>query len=79
MHSLTKPLIAAVNGDAIAGGCQLVFNCDYRVSFESVRFSMPETAIGLPIQEDVTLSINRVIGNQHKTAWSVTSFLDEAV
>ena len=47
MHQLEKPLIGAINGDAIAGGCQVAFNCDYRVSFKSVKFAMPEAAIGL--------------------------------
>ena len=69
LHSLQKPLIGAINGDAIAGGCQLSFTCDYRVSFKSIQFAMPETAIGLPIQHNVTLDMNRVIGNQHKTAY----------
>merc|ERR1719433_2560270 len=64
-----KPIIAAVNGDAIAGGCQLAFQCDYRLTFNSTKFQMPETAIGLPIQENVTMSMDRVIGNPGKTAW----------
>ena len=69
MHQLKKPIIAAVNGDAIAGGCMLACNCDYRVSFKNIKFHMPETKIGLKIQPSSYYAMYRVIGNHHKTSW----------
>eukprot|EP01084_Bolivina_argentea_P142159 249743_1 len=69
IHQLKKPIIGCISGDAIAGGCQFAFNLDYRITYKCIKFSMPETAIGLPIQESVTASMNRVIGSQHRTAW----------
>lgn len=38
----TKPMIAAVNGDALAGGCEIVLACDLIVAAEHARFGLPE-------------------------------------
>jgi enoyl-CoA hydratase len=44
-----KPLIAAVNGHAIAGGCIIAATCDYRVMAEGTgRIGIPELAVGVP-------------------------------
>ena len=44
---LTKPVIAAVNGDAIGGGMEIVLACDLCVAVPSARFSLPEPRVGL--------------------------------
>src|SRR5574342_554128 len=43
------PTIAALHGDAIAGGCELALHCDLRVAAEPVRLGMPLARIGLVI------------------------------
>jgi enoyl-CoA hydratase len=43
-----KPLVAAVNGPAIAGGFVLALHCDLRVAAESARFGFPELPRGIP-------------------------------
>jgi enoyl-CoA hydratase/carnithine racemase len=43
-----KPIIAAVNGPAVAGGFALALFCDLRVASESARFGFPELPIGIP-------------------------------
>jgi enoyl-CoA hydratase/carnithine racemase len=43
-----KPIVAAVNGAAIAGGFALALFCDLRVASESARFGFPELPIGIP-------------------------------
>jgi enoyl-CoA hydratase len=44
-----KPVVAAVNGHAIAGGCILAAACDYRIMTEgSGRIGVPELAVGVP-------------------------------
>lgn len=45
--NLSKPLVAAVNGDALAGGFSLVSSADIAISVETARFGLPELAAGL--------------------------------
>ena len=44
---LTKPVIAAVNGDAIGGGMEIVLACDLCVAVSTARFALPEPRVGL--------------------------------
>ena len=44
-----KPIVAAVNGPAIAGGCILAAACDFRVGLESAKIGLPELRIGVPL------------------------------
>ena len=44
---LTKPVIAAVNGDAIGGGMEIVLACDLCVAVQGARFALPEPRVGL--------------------------------
>ena len=44
---VTKPTVAALNGDAIGGGCELAIACDLRIAAAHVRIAMPEAKRGL--------------------------------
>ena len=44
---LTKPLIAAVNGDAVAGGFSLVSSADLAIAVDTAKFGLPELGVGL--------------------------------
>lgn len=46
IESLSKPVIAAVNGIALGGGCELCLACDLRIASEAARFGFPEVKIG---------------------------------
>ena len=46
-YDLIKPVIAAVNGDAIGGGMEIVLACDMCVAVPGARFSLPEPRVGL--------------------------------
>jgi enoyl-CoA hydratase/carnithine racemase len=45
--SLPQPVIAAVHGYALGGGCELALNCDLVVADETAQFGLPEATVGL--------------------------------
>ena len=47
VEECTKPMIAAVHGHALGGGCELTLVCDLVVADTTARFGLPETAVGL--------------------------------
>ena len=49
LERLPQPTIAMVQGEAIAGGCELALHCDLRVAAEDVKFAMPLARLGLAL------------------------------
>lgn len=60
---LPKPVIAAVNGFAVAGGCGLAMSCDLVVSSDQAKFGYPEVTRGL-VAAMVMVSLSRVVGRR---------------
>lgn len=56
------PTIAMVQGDAIAGGCELALHCDLRVAAETARFAMPLARLGLIVPFPLGQKLVEIIG-----------------
>src|SRR5215831_4857820 len=62
LEACPQPTIAAVQGDAVAGGCELALHCDLRVAADTARFSMPLARIGLAVPVTLTWKLVDTIG-----------------
>jgi enoyl-CoA hydratase len=77
-ESSHKPVIAAVNGFALGGGCELAMACHIRIASDLARFGQPEVKLGLIPGYGGTQRLTRLVGPGHAAQLLLTGEIIDA-
>src|SRR6266478_5864928 len=78
IENLGKPVIAAINGFALGGGCETAMACTMRIAVETARFGQPEVKLGLLPGGGGTQRLPRLIGKGRALQLILTGELIDA-
>jgi enoyl-CoA hydratase len=78
IENCSKPVVAAVNGFALGGGCELALACHFRIASDNARFGQPEVNLGLIPGYGATQRLGRLIGRGRALELMMTASLISA-
>lgn len=78
IENSSKPVVAAVNGFALGGGCELAMSCHFRVAAENAKFGQPEVNLGLIPGYGGTQRLVQLIGKGKAMELLVSAHLIDA-
>jgi enoyl-CoA hydratase/carnithine racemase len=69
IEALPAPVIAAINGFALGGGCEMAIACDFRVMADHAKIGVPETRIGALAGAGGVQKLHRLVGRGKAMEW----------
>jgi len=69
IEALPIPVIAAINGFALGGGCEMSLNCDFRLMADHTKIGVPETRIGALAGAGGVQKLHRLVGRGKALEW----------
>lgn len=78
IENCSKPIVAAVNGFALGGGCELAMSCHFRVASENAKFGQPEVNLGLIPGYGGTQRLSQLVGKGRAMELMMTADMIDA-
>jgi enoyl-CoA hydratase/carnithine racemase len=69
IENMSKPVIAAINGFALGGGCEMALSCDFRILDDHVKIGLPETRLGAVAGAGGVQKLARHVGRGKALDW----------